>query len=72
MMNHHESNRLLHALRDLFFKVSHYDLLKRIAAYRHKSGSGGAADISVPLSEHIDKLVDENKRTSSQIGRAHV
>ena len=70
MMNRHETNRLIHALRNLFFKVSHYDLLKRISAYRHKSASGVAPDISVPLSKHIDKLVDENKRTSSQVSHA--
>ena len=68
MISHHETNKLIHALHDLFLKVSNFELVKRISSYRHKSASG--LDISAPLSKHIDKLVVENKRTISQLPNA--
>ena len=68
MITHRETNTLIHALHDLFLKVSNFELVKRVSAYHHKSVS--ALDISAPLSKHIDKLVVENRRTKSRVANA--
>jgi len=62
MLSQHESNALISALRDLFFKASEFNLAKRISSYRDQSVSNTPHDISAPLHKHIEKLVHKAKQ----------
>jgi len=62
MLSQHESNALVSALRELFFKASEFNLAKRISSYRERIGSNIPHDISAPLHKHIDKLVHKARQ----------
>jgi len=70
MLSQHESNTLISALRELYFKAREYNLVKRISSYRERTSSNIPHDISAPLHKQIEKLVHkarQEKVTESKV-----
>ena len=64
MTTKHGLNRLLRALHELYHKLYHMDLRKRINFYNRNTGTNKSPDISASLTKHIDKLAPASKPTS--------
>ncbi|MEN8179301.1 MAG: hypothetical protein ABFS39_11900 [Pseudomonadota bacterium] len=51
-----DTAQLLSSLQDLFYRMSHLSLSRRIDSYHGGGGGEMVKDISAPLSEHLEEL----------------
>ena len=61
MRGKHRLSRLLHDLKQLYYRICNNDLYKRLGLYHRHTGSHQAPDISTPMAEHLDRLAETNK-----------
>ena len=69
MTKQHQTQDLIRALRDLYFKFSEFELVKRVNGYRRNLGSNKAPDIGYTLTAQIDKLAAENKQRVNSVNQ---
>ena len=67
MTKKHGISRLLHDLKELYYRPSAMDLRKRMSLYHRNTRSNEAPDISASLANHLDKLTPVNKSNSANV-----
>ena len=61
MIKKHGINRLLRDLKELCYKLSALDLLKRMSLYHRSTGTNETPDVSTSLTKHLEKLTPISK-----------
>ena len=65
MTRTHRLSRLLHDLRQLYYKVCDNDLCRRLGIYHQHTGSYQAPDISTQMTEQIERLAQTSKTNTT-------
>lgn len=63
----HESSKLISALRNLYFRVSELELIRRTSVYQNRASADMVSDISTLLASHLDKIANESQKTKGVV-----
>ena len=59
----HEISNLISALRNLYFRVSELELIRRTSVYQNRASADMVSDISTSLVSQIEKIAHESQKT---------